>query len=622
MIPKRMQAYLADHLPQGVMQNRVICQDNRCYLDLGHQDGQLLTRLGLPTDDLGPFLVACIWDEAHDLEIGGYVVVDNLSMGTPSMGGIRMLPTITPLDIHNLARGMTLKNSAAHLPYGGGKAGIVAPDQSLSGSDRQEIIQAFAQLLRRYRRFYVPGPDVGTNDDDMKTVALINGIDSAVSKPADMGGNRIDELGAAAGGVIAALDTLLDIMPQLKVLPQFADLTLPINKAATVLLQGFGAVGAHAARQLTERLPNAKTIGVSDRDGYLYDPDGLPVDTLFHLWREHGLVSKAYFLNVLSEAATAPQTQFSTDANNLIRESAFCLIPAAPIFNYLGVDLDDHAAMTVDRMGSWRLIVEGANTYSPDPNIRAQRIRMEQKTYLEKGVLIAIDYLVNSGGVIFAAQEHLIPTPDHLQIPESRLGNREAVDEWLHQNQQEFEALSQRRKAAADDWREEVIHTNMVELVTLLAADASLLPSQAAERISLRRMTEREQGRTAKDIMAPVAVVASDAPIQEAASRIIESTHNLAAVVAEDGKLCGVITAWDITQAVAQTSPWTELCVEQLMTREPVSVAPHNTIREVLSKLEENQISAVPVVDGGRVLGIINADLLAYRYLPRLLAAN
>ena len=258
----------------------------------------------------------------------------------------------------------------------------------------------------------------------------------------------------------------------------------------------------------------------------------------------------------------------------------------------------------------------------PDPNIRAQRIRMEQKTYLEKGVLIATDYLVNSGGVIFAAQEHLIPTPDPLQIPESRLGNREAVDEWLHQHQREFEALSQRRKAAADEWREDVIYTNMVELVTLLAADASLLPSQAAERISLRRMTEREQGRTAKDIMVPVVIVASDAPIQEAASRIIESPHNLAAVVGEDGNLCGVITAWDITQAVAQTSPWTELCVEQLMTREAVSVAPHNTIREVLSRLEENQISAVPVVDGGRVLGLINSDLLAYRYLPRLLAAD
>jgi glutamate dehydrogenase (NAD(P)+) len=37
-------------------------------------------------------------------------------------------------------------------------------------------------LLRRYRDIYVPGPDVGTNDADMKTIAVENGIDSVVSK--------------------------------------------------------------------------------------------------------------------------------------------------------------------------------------------------------------------------------------------------------------------------------------------------------------------------------------------------------------------------------------------------------------------------------------------------------
>ena len=111
------------------------------------------------------------------------------------MGGIRMLADITPSDIHNLARGMTLKNGAADLPYGGGKSGIVA-DPDMPAGQRREVVKGFARLIRRYRSIYVPGPDVGTNDADMKTVAAENGIDSAVSKPADMGGNRIDELGA------------------------------------------------------------------------------------------------------------------------------------------------------------------------------------------------------------------------------------------------------------------------------------------------------------------------------------------------------------------------------------------------------------------------------------------
>jgi len=42
-----------------------------------------------------------------------------------------------------------------------------------------------------------------------------------------MGGNRIDQLGAAAGGVVIAIATLLAEMPRLKVLPQFANPTVP-----------------------------------------------------------------------------------------------------------------------------------------------------------------------------------------------------------------------------------------------------------------------------------------------------------------------------------------------------------------------------------------------------------
>ena len=47
---------------------------------------------------------------------------------------------------------------------------------------------------------------------------------------------------------------------------------------------------------------------------------------------------------------------------------------------------------------------------------------------------------------------------------------------------------------------------------------------------------------------------------------------------------------------------------------------PDDTIIEVLRKLEENQISALPVVDNSMVLGLVNSDLLAYRFLHRLLA--
>jgi glutamate dehydrogenase (NAD(P)+) len=42
--------------------------------------------------------------------------------------------------------------------------------------------------------------------------------------------------------------------------------------------------------------------------------------------------------------------------------------------------------MSVERMGRWAVIVEGANTYSPDPNRKAARIQMEQIVYRQKSV--------------------------------------------------------------------------------------------------------------------------------------------------------------------------------------------------------------------------------------------
>ena len=613
MIPKKMEQYLRDHLPQAAIENRLIRDDGMCFLEFGPTDELLLARLGITVDKLGPRLVACIWDDASDLEIGGYLVIDNLSMGSPSMGGIRKLPDITPLDIHNLARGMTLKNAAANLPYGGGKSGIVA-ERELAPQAHTALVSGFARLIRRYRELYVPGPDVGTNDQDMKTIAIANGLDSAVSKPYEMGGNRIDEIGAAAGGVIVALLTLLEIMPRLRVLPQFSNLEIPAVENLTVLIQGFGAVGAHAARILQQRLPQVKTTGISDLEGYLYDPSGLPVEALFDLWKAHRLVTHRYYKKSIAPQGYTCSTKFSTEANNLLRESAFCLIPAAAVFKYLGVLPSEKASMKVNSMGDWSVIIEGANTYSSDPNEKAARKRMEQVVFRQKGVMIANDYLVNSGGVIFAAQEYRVKTPEHLQIPPEMLGKRKAVEAWLKARAVEFAALSEQRLEAGEANREKAIRHNMIELVDLLAADPDLLPCGAAERISVQRLTAKERARTAKDIMIPMKTIDINSSVQAAAALITDGLNNIIAVLSPQGKLAGVVTSWDITHAVSK-GVCEELSLEKIITRNVVYASPSDSILDIVRELEQNQISAMPVVEDGRVLGMINSDLLAHRYL-------
>ena len=616
MIPKMMKEFINDNVPASLLETRVIRErDGKCRLELTHKDEQLLHNIGITADRLGPYLVALLWDEASELEIGGYLVVDNLSMGAPAMGGIRMLPDVTPLDIHNLARGMTLKNGAANLPCGGGKSGIVAPDREIDPEEHRRIVRAWAHLLKKYTDIYVPGPDVGTNDADMKIVALENGMDCAVSKPADMGGNRIDELGGAAGGVIIALQTLLEVMPRLKMLPQFNELKVPSPDQVTIMLQGFGAVGAHAARIMSEpdRLPQAKTVGISDAEGYLLSAQGLPVMDLYRMWREKGMVTRAFYESRVVPQGRKSPIKFSTNPNDLLREDAFCLVPASSIFRYLGLEEAEGASMLVSHMGNYRLIVEGANTYSPDPLKKALRARLEQVLYQQKGIMIANDYLVNSGGVIFAAQEHVVPTPQHLQIPPDRLGKPEALQEWLDQNAAELAELSTRRKESGEAWREKVIRANMIELVDLLTANAEMLPCKAAEEISLNRLSAKDKKRSARDIMFPIATVSINAQLRDAAQRIVDSGHTLAAVVDEEGLIAGVINTWGITKSLSDSAECAALTVREVMTSPAITVEPSDAIPSVLAKLEESRISAVPVVEEGRVLGLINTDILAAR---------
>ena len=620
MIPRQMDQFLHERLPENSWRNRLEAQGPLRYVEFRSTDLERLHRLGIGVDRLGPRLVVCLWHEESPIEAGGYLVVDNLAMGRPAMGGIRMLPDITPLTVFNLARGMTLKNAAADLPFGGGKAGIVAPDRTLSPAEHTEIVRRVARLLYRYRDIYLPGPDVGTDDADMKAIALENGLDCAVSKPVDMGGNRIDELGAAAGGVIIAIATLVEEMPRLKGLPQFANLMMPNPADLTVLIQGFGAVGAHVARMLGDWPTPPRIIGISDAGGYLYDEKGLPVSDLLAMREGSGEVTYPYFLKHLA-GKRGGSAKFSTAAADLLRESAFCLVPAAPIAHYLGTDPGTHPSMTVDRAGRWAMIVEGANTYSPDPVRRAARMRMERAVHWQRGTVIASDFLVNSGGVIFAAQEKVIKTPPSINIPPRLLGKPEAVEHWLAERREEFRRLAEQRLQAGTRQRDEVIRRNMKEQVDSLLADPDLLPVEAAEQISIRRIASSEAFRCVGDIMEPLQSIPPDRSVRDAAQILIADPHEMLAVVSPAGVLMGVVTDWDIAKASA-TACAADVPVAEIMSREVITARPDDNVIDVIRKLETYEISAMPVVEGEAVVGLVSTDILAHKTLYRLLQAQ
>ena len=152
----------------------------------------------------------------------------------------------------------------------------------------------------------------------------------------------------------------------------------------------------------------------------------------------------------------------------------------------------------------------------------------------------------------------------------------------------------------------------MIELIDLLTNDPDLLPCSAAEYISLQRLSAKEIERKAKDIMIPIPTIDVNSSIQEAASLMIEKNRGIVAVLSK-GKLVGVVTDWDITKSTAEGKQ--NLLLENIMTKQVISASPDYTILDIIRELEQYQISAMPVVENGNVLGMINSDIIAQKYI-------
>lgn len=83
-------------------------------------------------DNLGPAQIVHIYEPS--VELRSALVVDNVACG-PSIGGVRMAPDVSTGEAFRLARAMTLKNAAAGLPHGGGKAAIYADPKNGRGRE-------------------------------------------------------------------------------------------------------------------------------------------------------------------------------------------------------------------------------------------------------------------------------------------------------------------------------------------------------------------------------------------------------------------------------------------------------------------------------------------------------
>ena len=93
--------------------------------------------------------------------------------------------------------------------------------------------------------------------------------------------------------------------------------------------------------------------------------------------------------------------------------------------------------------------------------------------------------------------------------------------------------------------------------------------------------------------------------VEEAACIMMTEGVTHLPVVAEDGQLSGIVTAWDVSKAVALK--FTDL--DEIMTRKVVTAEVGDPIERAAKRMNENNISALPVIDGNlKVIGMVTSD--------------
>lgn len=121
-----------------------------------------------------------------------------------------------------------------------------------------------------------------------------------------------------------------------------------------------------------------------------------------------------------------------------------------------------------------------------------------------------------------------------------------------------------------------------------------------------------------KDLMNPSVVSIEPTSSASLAARLI-SRHNVGVlpVCSSDRRLRGVVTDRDIVlRCVAADEDPSQTMVRDIMTRNCATVAPGDDCREATRLMSVQQVRRLPVVEGGKVVGMISLGDLAksHRY--------
>jgi glutamate dehydrogenase (NAD(P)+) len=301
----------------------------------------------------------------------------------PTKGGIRFSTHVHLDETIALASLMTYKCAIVGVPFGGAKGGVCIDPRTASEGFRERVTRRYtAELLRK--NFIgpdvdVPAPDYGTGEREMgwiadtyKNLRMNDGNPYAcvTGKPVSMQGIPGRRQATGLGvfqGIRCCMERTEDMTP----------LGLSTGtKGKRVIVQGLGNVGYYAAFHLQTQ-GEALVTGIAEREGGIFNPDGLDVNAVFQHRQETGSI------------LDFPGAENVTESKGLLEQECDILVPAA-----LESQITRENAPRIQA----RIIAEAANGPVDSD---------AEKILNERGVLMIPDLYLNAGGVTVSYFEWL-----------------------------------------------------------------------------------------------------------------------------------------------------------------------------------------------------------------------
>ena len=301
----------------------------------------------------------------------------------PTKGGIRYAESVDQDEVMALAALMTYKCALVDVPFGGAKGGIRINPGKYTVDQLQNITRRYtAELVKKNfigPGIDVPAPDYGTGPREMAWIldtyqALRHGeVDSiacVTGKPVTQNGIR-GRAEATGRGVFYGLRECISHEEDM----QKIGLTKGIA-GKTMVVQGLGNVGSNTAL-ISQKEGGVKIIGISEREGSIFDANGIDVEQLLAYRKEHGTI------------VGYPGSTHIGGPLAALELECDILVPAA-LENQITTE-------NADRIKA-KIIAEADNgpvTADADAILR------------KKGVMILPDFYINAGGVTVSYFEWL-----------------------------------------------------------------------------------------------------------------------------------------------------------------------------------------------------------------------